>query len=65
VDDLPQVWEVIHRKPNEPLMDTAIHPARSYRWAWWAAGGFVGFAGLAGLGWRVRAARRAAAGGVT
>lgn len=61
VDDLADVWKMIHQKPEEPLMDTAIHPERSFRWVWWAVGGVLAATGLSLVGWRFRTSRRTAA----
>lgn len=58
IDDLPRLWEMIHQKPKEPLMNTEIHPKRSDRWLWWGAGGVLGAAGLGLAGWRIRTSRR-------
>ncbi len=60
VDDLPRIYEMTAKAATMPRMDTAIVPARSHRWIWWAGG--IGLVVLGAATWRIVTLRRRQAG---
>lgn len=55
-EDIPRLRDVVYRKQQDPLADTAILPAKTVWWKW-AIGGAGVLLVLAALIWRIRSRR--------